>query len=555
MNPTAATGASPSSHRKTRPHRFAFVALAACALIYAWGCMAAISRNDPWYRNTDMDMHNLVDALAINSGVAPVGIDQPALPTKYFLALDFRIRHHLGVLSAWNLEGLAASVEPLDEIRSLIHIERIHSRVLVIFFILAAAGLVYAVTELIEPFCLAVILLAGNSGVLFHGLLSRPDLFCVGFGAVLAVRCAWLATSARSPLLHSGWLFLAGIFCGLSFLSKLPGLLYLPACYVWCWLAALHSGSRIPEPAATSNGRTTRFGLLPAGVGVATLWLVDRLMQTQAVFSATASLRLRLVATTAALLPVLPLVGRPRGWGRFLLARGHELAVLGGGALASLLLGYGSLRAVMPGPAADSYLAHVLQLMFDPDPLMKYFLGATPNAAREFLSFVKEAPFLFAGGAAAAGLSLLRSAPRLLRLFCLLLLLLGVGMALLLSRRYFLDQFSVYAHVPLLLVWPVILFALGVWRPKEGAGAPWAIPVLLAAASVILLSAYFQLRPKYTAFQPDVALPVNELTLTFIYAHNAHPQKYRQIMQDHYGDRKSFAAKLNEYLADPAHRQ
>ena len=48
-------------------HRFVVSALAALALAIVWCFMFSISSEDPWYRNADMNVHNMVDALAINS--------------------------------------------------------------------------------------------------------------------------------------------------------------------------------------------------------------------------------------------------------------------------------------------------------------------------------------------------------------------------------------------------------------------------------------------------------------------------------------------------------
>ena len=83
-----------AAHKSGR-HRTIVLALALGALAFAWANMAFISRTAPWYRNTDMNIHNMADALAINSSHSPNTIDQPGLPLKFLLALDFRIRHEI----------------------------------------------------------------------------------------------------------------------------------------------------------------------------------------------------------------------------------------------------------------------------------------------------------------------------------------------------------------------------------------------------------------------------------------------------------------------------
>ena len=142
------------------------VVLAAAALFLSWVYMALISRTDPWYRNTDMNMHTLVDALALNADVRPNPFAQPAIPLKYLLALDYRVRHELGALPIWNLNRLGRRPDPVQEFPALVHVERFHSRVLIILLIIGAAGLTYNVTRELGAACFTVILLCGCTGLL-----------------------------------------------------------------------------------------------------------------------------------------------------------------------------------------------------------------------------------------------------------------------------------------------------------------------------------------------------------------------------------------------------
>jgi hypothetical protein len=43
-------------------------------------------------------------------------------------------------------------------------------------------------------------------------------------------------------------------------------------------------------------------------------------------------------------------------------------------------------------------------------------------------------------------------------------------------------------------------------------------------------------------------------TLQNLFDHPAHPPAYRQMMQDHYGDRAGFERTLRGYLTVPEHR-
>jgi hypothetical protein len=539
-------------------HRLIVVSLALVSLILAGVWMTVISRTDPWYRNTDMNAHNMVDALSINSNVSPHGIDQPGLPLKYLLALDYRVRHYAGLLPVWNLKKFGASEDPLQEIPALIRVGRVHSRVLVFLVILSAAWLTGSVARNLESPCLTVILLCGSAGLLFHGLLTRPELLCVGFGNVLALACVWRATATPHQTRKYFWLFLSGLFVGLAALTKLPGMCYLAVCYGWCWLAALTPGTGVPPSVPRSGQTDFWWGLLPAASGASVLLLLLQVAKYHAELDPVVILRLRIAAVLVAVLPLLTLWTRRHRLWSFLLERSRELALLGAGALVALSISYLSLRTVMTESSAADYLAGVLHVLVNPRPLMHDLLASKPDVSREFLQFFKETPALFISATVAAlAVCSLRSVPLRIKAFILLLLATGLGMALLMSERYFTAQYSIFPQVPLLLVWSLSLSAfLGAWRrePLRSEDTHWALPVSFTAIFVLMLTGYFRLQPKYTMYQSDAGLPVNGLTLTFLFDHDVHTEAYLKIMKDHYRDRENFAKVLDQYLADPANR-
>ncbi len=532
------------------------VVLALASLLIAWISLARISGADPWYRNTDMNIHNMADALALNSGLPPSYVDQPGVPLKNLLALDYRLQHALGLLPIWNLPTFGASADPLREIPPLIHAARIHSRILVMLFILCAALLAYAVTRELDTACLAVVLLCGSSGLLFHGLLTRPELLCVGFGLVLALLCLWRATLARAWPGRHLWVFLAGLLCGAAALEKLPGVCYLTLAGGWCWLVALGSGKTAAESASAGDRASFWGGLLPLAGSVAVLWLLFRLDAYHDDLGRVVLVRLRLAAVLAGVVPLLVIFAVRHHRGSFLIDRARELALLGGGALAALPLAFLLLRCVLPEPGALKYVAAILPVLVDPGLYMKVILTAKPDVGHEFLSFLMETPWLFASATLlAVGVGLRRATPPRLRALIAVLLASALGLALVMSRRQFLAQYSIFPQVPLLLVWVLGLSALRIgWPGISSTAGRWLGLLALAAAFVLVLTAPARTRLKYYNFQDDLALPVRDLTLTFLFDHDAHTEAYRKIMRDHYGDRESFARTLEQYLADPANR-
>ena len=546
-----------AAHKSGR-HRTIVLALALGALAFAWANMAFISRTAPWYRNTDMNIHNMADALAINSSHSPNTIDQPGLPLKFLLALDFRIRHELGLLPVWNLKKFANSPDPIREIAPLIHAERVHSRILVLTLILFAAGFTYAVTRDMDAACLTVLLLCGSSGLLFHGLLIRPELLCVGLGNVLGLLCAWQATSARSWQAKYSWLFAAGMFGGLAMLEKLPGIGYLALAYAWCWLSALlkiwdkssHPKSHLPYLNSWSS-------LVPIMAGVAVLWLLFQLTDYQEMLGPVVVQRLRSAAVFIGLLPLVKLWPKPNRFRLFWLDRSQELAALVAGALATLPLAYLLLRGVMTEPAASTYFARTLHFVINPGPTLNLLLYTKPNLAVEYMAFLKESPVLFIGTIAASITAFsLRVVPLPLKALIFILLAGAMSLTLLMSQRNFADQYSIFLQVPLLLALALSVAGFSAqWRQRHPtAGVHWSTPLVLAATITFAITIYARLEPKFTSYQYDASLPVNDLAITFIFDHDAHPQAYLRAMKDHYHSRANFAKILNEYLADQTNR-
>lgn len=545
---------SPEVHgRLPGRYRLALLLLAAVALVLAWRGMTEAARPDPWFDNLDSNLHDAVDALAINSSIAPVRTDQPGLTSKYLLALDYRIRHFSGVLPVWNLKKLGGHPDPIQVLPELILLSRTHARILVLLFIVATAGLMHAVMRSLETTMLSLILLAASSGLLFHGVVSRPELLCVWFGTVVAPACAWQATAKGGAGARPGWLFLAGLATGLAALTKLAGGCYLLSLYGWCWVAA-----RVEEHPAAPVSRNRRLAgiVLPVGSSAVMFWLLFRLDLVSGIMADVTLARLRVAAALVGTLPLLLLWTDRRRPGEFLRHRALELAWIVGGVLAAIGLAFGALRAVMAAPAALTYLARVLELVVHPDPVLQYLMPLSPQLTLELQHFVMELPFLLAGTTVAAWAAMLaRSAPLRLRILIGLLWFNGIAMMLFVARSGYQEFLGLLAEVPLLLLCPLSLLALGVWRPRvPGSGPHWAVPPILTGVAVILLTVSLRLDLKCRSAQTEIAPPLRPQSITFLYNHDVHPERYRQIMSQHYGNRENFTAALRRYLADPANR-
>lgn len=525
------------------------------ALAYAWLSLGAIARHAPWYRNADMNIINVVDALCLNSGIAPAIVDQPAAPTKFFLALDYRVRNALGLLPVWHAKRFARSPDPLREYASLVQIGREQSRVLVFALIVLAAGFVGHAARSYEAGCLAALLLSGSSGLLFHGLLVRPELWCVAFGGVLALYAAWLASHARTPAGRARWLLLAGLAVGLGALAKLPGLAYGLLVVAWSALSTLlppDPASARPAPAPA--WRWTIASALAAGIG--TLGLLLWLASHAAPLDPVGASRARLTALVVALLPLAGLMPVRSRLSEYARGRLLDLALLLAGALLSLGLWFALVRITLPAPAAADYLTKILNAVFYPDLLLKIFTQpGEVHRLHEMGRFFLETPALFASTTALV-LALLfwPGVPRRTQALVLVLFLQALGVVALLSQREFLDHFSLFAQVPLLLCWPIALTA---WHRIWCAHQPvtehrWPGLLALTAAGLLALLHPVELRFKYHRYQAEPVGSVDVATITFLYDHPDHPAPFVAALKARYPTREAFTAALHEFLREPA---
>jgi hypothetical protein len=527
--------------------------MAGLSLFMAWHWMADAANKMPWHRNLSMDVHHLVDGLSLNSGVPPARVEHPGFTGRFLVALDLRLRHHLGTSQVWNLEALAAAPDPLREFPALVQAARLHACLLVLLLILGAAGLVYLITSRLENACITVGLLAGCSTLLFHGVLLRPELLAGLFGWVVAMICVWQGVACRTALPHQGWLTLAGLGCGLAVLSSVLGAFALLLCYAWCWIAARNP--RKPESINLYKAADFRHGMTPAVIAGAMFLLLLSVPQGTDSLGPAAAFRLRAAALCVGLLPLVSLGAGRHPAVDFVLLRLREASYLGAGALASLLFCYAVLCAVMPAPAAAEYIARLLDMLFSPTAFVHTFLTTEPSMLNEWSHYIQEAPFLvMVTPILALGVCFLPRIPAREKSFTALLLAGTMGTGWLLGHGSFHDSYSMLLHVPLLLLWALglSLFKIGGEIPAGSGHTPWPFPVVAVSILVLLCTAPLRLQVKFSNYQPEAIQPVSDLNITYLYDHAFHPRPYLDLMERHYGSRADFSHHFTSFLKESA---
>ena len=527
--------------------------LVCIALINTWAGLKEVEKSDHWFRNADMNIHNMVDALSINAEVPPNMIDQPGVPLKYGIALYFRVEHALGNLPVWSMEEFSASAEPLYEIPPLIRAQRSFSRIVVVGFIIAGGILGYQLSGSLLVGGLTALLFCGSSGLLFHGFITRPELMCVGWGGVIALFCTdrGLQSGARwtSPL----WLLFGGLSIGLSYLSKLPGICFLGLAVGW--IALRSWGAKADPDDSNSEGKCWAGSLILIGVAGALFWLAAHLRVNFESLGQVPMVRLKQASA------VLVFLGLVTWWqpvpakGRAVMARVREMAVLMAGLMAVFPACFVLFRLVMNDASASDYLARTISLVLNPIPFL-HTVATNENWVGTFWQFSRENRGLFwtalmVGGATLVGTKV----PLRERWQIVLLLLIGFGLTLIMSKRHYLHQYNLFSQSMLLLAMGLSFHA---WYRSYFTGASRrslrALLLIVGVSSFLFaLGGTSRAFDWYQRYQDD-ALPDNPLTVLFFFSHDAHTRGYLDAMRSRYGDRDQFAQELQDYLADPNNR-
>lgn len=519
------------------------LAIALLSALYAFRGEARISSTDYWYHNLDMDMTNTADALLINSDCADVIADQPGLPMKYLLALAFRVEHYERHFRPWNLKKFGESSDPIAVLPALIAIGREQSRWLTLAVMVTAGVAAGLILRSFYSACLAVILVAGCPGLLFQGLMVRPELLCTGFGVIA------IASIARSsPAKARPTTFLtAGLAAGFSILTKLPGFLYLVIIIAAAWCA---SNQEFDKPV---NRRFLARYLRPMELATPAIafvagWLaigLTRHLRSRPIdFSVTDAGRLRDISVMIVAAGVgawlLAGLGPPR---LRQAVRGGVLAA--SGALLTLPLSYGLLRLILSDDSASWCTAKVIRTLVNPGNSLRAY-ASNPDWSAEFIRFLAHDRWRFA----LASLGLIsvftsrQSSPAERRAVASFFVC-ALGMAALLAKRYFIATYPIFTEVPLALSLAVSVPTLLRFATSERAALMGRLGTVMLAA-VFIPGAMRRATLEYSAYQADSDL---RSRVEWLYESPLLANEYRFTMQRHYGTEADFRTQLQAHLA------
>lgn len=198
-------------------------------IILLWGWHVFICRHYPYYFIWDMDHITCLDTVLIQSRLLPDHICHPCFGMYLPLFFSHKIAYLFSIVSALDLEDLAASLNPLAAMAEMTDFIRFHSPFLsvgIAFLLCLAVHLIFGLSPWYMLFFL--VFLGVQESLVYHSSMIRTELYSVFYwsGAILAMA---IATKATTLVKRYGALLITGILLGLCFLTKIQSLFYLAA--------------------------------------------------------------------------------------------------------------------------------------------------------------------------------------------------------------------------------------------------------------------------------------------------------------------------------------
>ncbi len=183
-----------------------------------------------YWRNADMDLVVIYNALVMNDGGPQAYSDHPAYLTIVSLKLWFQLLHHLGLLSAWKLSSFppASDIPAFDAaMTEAVRAGRVLAGLISMLFVAVFAGLIRLIVRDWRIALLATFAFAFSGGVAVHMRILRTEMIAaclVIFAFMILIVIAQRASTWR-PLA----LMAAAALCVLGMENKVQVILLIAA--------------------------------------------------------------------------------------------------------------------------------------------------------------------------------------------------------------------------------------------------------------------------------------------------------------------------------------
>ncbi len=442
--------------------------LAASFLLYGYALI--------WWRNADMDLVMVCNALALNDGKPQLYFDHTGYITILSVKVWFQLLHGLGLLEGYSLSTIpqTSGPEAFDTaMTSAIRAGRVLALLIATGCLLIFAALMRMIVRDWRVALIATFVFAFSGGIAVHSRILRTELLAacpVIFALMILIVIGRRATIAR-PL----WMALAAALCMLGLENKVQ---VIPLIGVLPMLVLPFGGA---QSASVSFWRYPRSGFSAAIIvivaAIAAAWAAWPLVVTG--FD-------RTLLDAAQLHPLL--------LGRFGIYQAAILALIGG-----CMIAFAAIWRVSPAETLASISAVVagasvallaLNLEYNTSNVIAVF-----NPLEKMLTFADSDTT-----AAANGSSLWR---------VLWLLLDGIGSAL--ARYSFVLHSSPRPTV--FLTWLIVPGIVNVWRRGERQVAIQALVLMLAATGFDALGVRRGMKSEYFIFTDPLIILAGAILL------------------------------------------
>ena len=428
-----------------------------------------------YWRNADMDLVLIYNALALNDGKPQVFFDHPSYLTILSVEFWYRLLHALGLLDAWKLSAIpsAADVPAFDAaMTSAVRAGRLLAFLIAAVCVLIFAGLARAILRDWRVAMFATVAFAFSGGIAVHSRILRTEL--VAACPVIFALMILIAVGRRASIARPLAMAAAAGLCVLGLENKVQTILLIGVLPM------------VILPFGSEASPSVAFWRHPRSA-----WPAAALAGAAAIAATVAAWPLIATGFDRALLDAAHF--HPLLLGRFGIYQAALLLLIGGCMIAfagvwriAAAETLASMSAVIAG-AAIALLA--LELQYNTSNVI-----AVANPLEKMLSFADAATSDVANGSI---------------LSAILLLLDGVASVL---ARY---SFALHSssRPTVFLTWLIVPGIVAAWRRGETQAAIQSLLLLLAAIGIDALGVRRGLKSEYFIFTDPLIILSGALLL------------------------------------------
>ena len=429
-----------------------------------------------YWRNADMDLMVIYNALVLNDGKPQLFFDHTAYLTILSLKVWFQLLHALGLLDGYSLSTIppASNTAAFDAaMTGAVRAGRVLAWLIATGCVLIFAALVRFIVRDWRIALMATFAFAFSSGIAVHSRILRSELVaaCPVILALMVLIVVGRSSSIGRPL----WMAVAAGLCVLGLENKVQAILLIGALPL---LLLPFGSAKSASVAFWSNTRPS--------------WLATGIAAVAAIASASAAWPLISTGFDRALLDAAHF--HPLLLGRFGLYQAALLALIAGCMIAYAALWHISAAETLASMFAVAAGASIALLALD----LQYNASnviAVINPLEKMLTFADANTTDVANGSSLSGI----------------LLLLLDGAASVLARYSFVLHSS--ARPTVFLTWLIVPGIIVAWRRGERLAAIQALALLLAAIGIDALGVRRGLKTEYFIFTDPLLIIAGAILL------------------------------------------